>query len=115
MRMDGSHRSTKQFRRGVLELIALGGRTPSKWSVTVEKFTLSPRPGHLKVNVVHDVGFRRPRPAFVWGNEAIDSRQEESPFGLVEKARGSLGPWSREHRGGLSCQRRSRNRDQACL
>jgi hypothetical protein len=50
----------------------------------------------LQINVVHDVGFRRPRPVLVSRNKAIDSRQEESPFGLVEKARGSLGPRSRE-------------------
>src|SRR5271168_5034357 len=111
MRIDGSHRSTKQFRRGVLELIALRGRALAKWSVAVEQFTLSPLPSHLEVDVVHDASFRGARPFFVRGDQVFQSGLQESPLGLVEKARTSLGLRSPKQRGGLACQRRTGNRD----
>src|ERR1700693_484865 len=112
MSVYGSNRSAKQFGRRVLELIALHRRTLTKWSVTVEQFTLSPLPRHLKINVIHDVCFRGARPAFIWGNQAVDGRREEMPFRLVKRVRRRLGAWIRDQRRGLSCrQRHGGNRD----
>src|SRR5271157_88824 len=111
MRIDGEDRSTKQFRWSVLELIALRRSALSKWSVTVEQFTFSPLPGHLQVDVVHDASFGSTRPFLVRGDQSFHGGLQESPFRLVEKARGYLGKGIAEQRGGLSCQCRRRNRD----
>ena len=91
MRIDGDDRSTEQFRWRVLELIALRRGALSKRSVTIDQLTLAPRTAHLEVDVVHDVRFRGARPFFVRGDQAFHGRLKESPFGLVEKARGCFG------------------------
>src|SRR5271155_658403 len=83
----------------------------SKRSMAVDHLALAPRTGHLQVDVVHDASFRSTRPFFVRGDQSFHGGLQESPFGLVEKARGYLGRGITEQRGSLSCQRGSRNRD----
>src|ERR1700674_2353399 len=93
MLINGENRSPEQFRRCVLELIALRGSAFAKWSVPVEEFALSPLPRHLEIDVIHDTSFRGARPFFVCGDKAFQNRQQKSSCGLVQKARGRIGRW----------------------
>src|ERR1039458_2896141 len=107
VRIDRENGSAEELRGRVLELISLHGSALSEWSVTIQHFATTPRSGHLKVDVIHDIRFRGARPAFVWRNQAIYDRQQKSPFRFVQKTMCFLGTEIPEQGGSFSCQRRS--------